>query len=29
MLPKILSDYFNKVEQAIVQYENIYLERYE
>lgn len=29
MLPKILSDYFNQVEQAIVQYQNIYVERYE
>lgn len=29
MLPKILSDYFNQVEQAIVQYQNTYVERYE
>lgn len=29
MLAKILSDYFNQVEQAIVQYQNIYVERYE
>lgn len=29
MLPKILSDYLNQVEQAIVQYQNIYVERYE
>lgn len=29
MLPKILSDYFNQVSQAIVQYQKIYVERYE
>lgn len=29
MLPKILSNYLNQVEQAILQCENIYVERYE
>ncbi|HAC64572.1 MAG TPA: hypothetical protein DCF68_13800 [Cyanothece sp. UBA12306] len=29
MLPKILSDYLNQIEQAIVQYENVYVERYQ
>jgi Family of unknown function (DUF6516) len=29
MLPKILSDYFNQVEQAILQCRNVYVERYE
>jgi hypothetical protein len=29
MLPNILSDYLNQVEQAIVQCQNIYVERYE
>jgi hypothetical protein len=29
MLPNILSDYLNHVEQAIVLYKNVYVERYE
>ncbi|BBD63199.1 hypothetical protein NIES2109_60490 (plasmid) [Nostoc sp. HK-01] len=29
MLPNILSDYLNQVEQAIVQCQNVYVERYE
>ncbi|MBO3459508.1 DUF6516 family protein [Aetokthonos hydrillicola Thurmond2011] len=29
MLPNILSDYLNQVEKAIVQCENVYVERYE
>lgn len=29
MLPKILSDYLHQVEQAIVQYQNVYVERYQ
>jgi hypothetical protein len=29
VLLKLLSDYLNQVEQAIVQYQNVYLERYQ
>ncbi|MDZ7961177.1 MAG: DUF6516 family protein [Aulosira sp. DedQUE10] len=29
MLPKVLSDYLNQVEQAILQCRNVYVERYE
>jgi hypothetical protein len=29
MLPNILSDYLNQVEQAVIQCQNVYVERYE
>lgn len=29
MLPKILSDYLNQLEQAIIQCQNVYIERYD
>jgi len=29
MLPNILSDYLNQLEQAIIQYQNVYIERYD
>ncbi|MDP5017078.1 MAG: hypothetical protein NWQ43_07220 [Dolichospermum sp.] len=29
MLPNILSDYLNQVEQAVLMYSNVYVERYE